>query len=421
MANRPPVTLIATCVVIEAVLLGVLWSITPEHFSQLVSSPDTSSYADVAIALAQTGDLIASSRTLGYPLFLAAGYFVGGAEYGNHVIISLQLLLNLLFTLGCWALLARLSPSAPTAVPVALTLFFFWAGLGMALELLTDFLAAFFFGAFLFGLLFWRSRRLLFVSATSLALATLLRPTFTFVPLLIPIAGYLVGRCTSRVPWAHITGFVFASLAATGISTAYQYGQQGYLGPSPVLAVNIGRTLDVLSESGRSEDGGVGHFQQRISERAGKPYNAVSPSEEERYAVEFFLEEFKARPGAVLLQLSTTVIKYLMAPLDSATMKGRRLFTSSNGLPDKVRVIIGVLCLPVWLLAIWPPFGFSKEAWAYYWLVAILTTMILGLTAINPFQGERIRFPMLAFMLPIAAWNASTLWRRATGRRLVEL
>jgi hypothetical protein len=290
-------------------------------------------------------------------------------------------------------------------------MFFFWAGLGMALKLLSDFLAAFLFGLFLFGFLFWRSRPSLFVSATALGLATFVRPTFTFVPLLIPVAAYLVGRCTSKVPVVHIVGFVFASLAATGISSVYQYSFQGYAGPSPILAKNIGRTLDVISRDGREENRGVDYeaFNRRIAQRAGKPYSAVSPSEKERYAVEFFHEELKARPGAVLLQLSKTAVKYLLAPVDSAVILLIRLANPDADAPPQVRLLLGLVCLPLWLLAITPPCGRSKEIWAYYLLVALFMAYVLGLTSINPFLGERIRFPVLGLMLPIAAWNLSTL------------
>jgi hypothetical protein len=69
-------------------------------------------------------------------------------------------------------------------------------------------------------------------------------------------------------------------------------------------------------------------------------------------------------------------------------------------------------------LAITPPCGRSKEIWAYYFLTAIFVAYVLGLTAINPFLGERIRFPVLGLMLPMAAWNIynlpAFLWRRAT-------
>lgn len=407
MGKKPLVYLLIGCAAIEVLFFGALIFLKPENFFKVVWYPDTSSYARIAQELTERGSLITSYRTLGYPLFMSLGYLLGGQDYGNYLIIGGQLILNLFFTWGFWKFLERLNPSAPAGVRLLLTLFFFWAGLGMALKLLSDFLAAFFFGVFLFGFLFWRSRPSLFVSATALGLATLVRPTFTFVFLLIPIAAYLVGRCTSRLPVLHAIVFVFASLAATGISSLYQYSFQGYAGPSPVLAKNIGRTLDVISRDGRQENRGVDYeaFNRRIAQRAGKPYSAVSPSEEEKYAVEFFLEELKARPAALLLQLSRTVVKYLLAPVDSAVIKIVQFFNPESDGPRYLRVALGLLCFPVWLLSITPPFGSSKEVWAYYFLTALFVAYVIGLTSINPFLGERIRFPVLALMLPLAASN----------------
>jgi hypothetical protein len=402
--------LLIACAAIEVLFFGALIFLKPENFIKMVWNPDTSSYARIAQELTERGSLITSYRTLGYPLFMSLGYIVGGQDYGNYLIIGGQLILNLLFTWGFWKFLERLNPSAPAGVRLLLTLFFFWAGLGMALKLLSDFLAAFLFGVFLFAFLFWRSGPSLFISATALGLATLVRPTFTFVPLLIPIAAYLVGRCASKLPVLHAVAFVFASLAATGVSSLYQYSFQGYAGPSPVLAKNIGRTLDVIA-SGRDDNRRIDYeaFNRKIAQRAGKPYSAVSPSEEEKYAVEFFLAELKARPGAVLLQLSKTVVKYLLAPVDSAVIKIVQFFNPESEGPRYLRIVLGLFCFPVWLLSITPPFGSSKEVWAYYILTALFVAYVLGLTAINPFLGERIRFPVLGLMLPMAAWNISNL------------
>ena len=253
--KKPLIYLLIACAAgSEVLFFGALIFLKPENFIKIVWHPDTSSYVRIAQKLTQRRSLITSYRTLGYPLFMSLGYMLGGQDYGNYLIIGGQLILNLLFTWGFWKLLERMCPSAPARIRVLLTLFFFWAGLGMALKLLTDFLAAFLFGVFLFGFLFWRSGLSLFVSAMALGLATLVRPTFTFVPLLIPIAAYLVERCTSKLPVLHVVGFVFASLAATGMSSVYQYSFQGYAGPSPILAKNIGRTLDVISRVGSEEN-----------------------------------------------------------------------------------------------------------------------------------------------------------------------
>ena len=423
MENKAQNYLLAVCAVIETVFFAALLALPVDDFIKIVSYPDTGSYLRIARELADSGALIASHRTLGYPAFMAIGYLIGGDGHGNYWIIGGQLLLNLLFTLGCWKLIPRIAPKAPAGVRVALTAFFFWAGLGMALKLLTDFLAAFLFAVFLSGLLFWRRGLSLFVSATALALATLVRPTFTFVPLLIPIAAYLVGRCTSKIPALHVVVFIFASLSATGISSMYQYSFQGYAGPSPVLTQNIGRTLQVIA-SGRDDGSGVDQeaFNRRIAQRAGKPFSEVTPTEEQKYAVEFLLAEFKERPGIMIARLTRTAVKYLFAPVDSATIKLARLFDPKRTTPSWLRIVLGVICLPVWILAILPPLNAPRNQQAYYLLVMLLAAYVFGLTSINPFLGERIRFPVLVFMLPVAAINLAQLrarhwpWKRRSDR-----
>jgi hypothetical protein len=45
----------------------------------------------------------------------------------------------------------------------------------------------------------------------------------------------------------------------------------------------------------------------------------------------------------------------------------------------------------------------------YYALTLMLLLYIIGFSAIGAGSGERIRFPMLVFMTPVALWNASSL------------
>jgi hypothetical protein len=47
-------------------------------------------------------------------------------------------------------------------------------------------------------------------------------------------------------------------------------------------------------------------------------------------------------------------------------------------------------------------------------LVTLLLFYIVGITTINPYQGERIRFPVLAFLMPVAAWNLRCLMAHVT-------
>ena len=108
-------------------------------------------YNRIALQLEENNKLTSGQRTLGYPLFLYLGYLIGGRSYGMYVVIALQLMLNLIFRWGCWRLLQRIAPAAGIRLRSIVTLFFFWASLGMALYLLTDFLASFLFGVFFYG------------------------------------------------------------------------------------------------------------------------------------------------------------------------------------------------------------------------------------------------------------------------------
>jgi hypothetical protein len=410
--RMPLLCTLAACAAIEIVFFVWLSSLGVNEFLAFVSSADTPSYLAIAQGLVEKRDLVPSPRTLGYPLFLVLGYIIGGKTHAMHVVIAAQLLLNLLMTWGCWRLFEKFLPDIGIHAKIAATLFFFWAGMGMALYLLTDFTASFFFSVFLFGLLFWRRRVLVAIAATSLTLATLVRPTFTFIPFLVPIAAYLVGRSTEKVPPSQTIAYILASILATGISVAYQYGFQGYAGPSPVLAKNIARTLHtVAKEKGLSKED-YDAFNDRIARRAGKPYATISPSEEEKFAVELFREELRSRPGALLIKLFETSIKYVFAPIESLIIRLIAFITDDNRLFTYARIFLTALCLPVWLLAVMPPLGSGNRRRVYYSLVMLFLIYLVGITAINPFQGERIRFPVLAFMLPVVGWNAHEIYRK---------
>jgi hypothetical protein len=41
----------------------------------------------------------------------------------------------------------------------------------------------------------------------------------------------------------------------------------------------------------------------------------------------------------------------------------------------------------------------------YYLLVMMFLLYVVGISAMAPRQGERMRFPVLAFMLPAMVWN----------------
>ncbi len=151
--------LLIVCVAIEGMLFAWLCALPQKAFWAFVWDPDTLEYWRVARHLVDSGWWLTTSRTLGYPLFLALCYRLGGELYGPYVAIALQLLLNLVLTGLCWRLLQRLAPSVGELGRFWATLFFSWAGTGMALMLMADFLSALLFAVFVYGLLFWRQHR----------------------------------------------------------------------------------------------------------------------------------------------------------------------------------------------------------------------------------------------------------------------
>src|SRR5262249_21109701 len=104
--------LLTACAAIELLLFCWLCSLEQEAFRDFVWTPDTFSYNRIAlqlfeydrVALQLTEDtsLTSGQRTLGYPLFLFLCYLVGGRSYGIYVVIATQLVLNIVFTWGCW-------------------------------------------------------------------------------------------------------------------------------------------------------------------------------------------------------------------------------------------------------------------------------------------------------------------------------
>ena len=410
------VRLMVVCLGIEVLLLSWLVSLGHEAFIQFIWTPDTPSYAAIAEELAERLTLTAGSRTLGYPLVLAAGHFIAGHDYAPHMVIVIQLILNLGFTWGCWRLLEQLAPAAGVRLRACATLFFFWAGLGMALYLMTDFMAALFFALFLYGLLFWRSRSGLFMSGASLLMATLMRPTFTLLPLLLPIAGWLVGRSTSRVPRYYILTLAVCSVSATTLSVTYQYTFAKYLGPAPFLFTPITETLyrAVIQDgvAGVDYSAYTEQFKQDIAQRASRPYASLSLGERDDYAKQIFREEMIAHPKEILFTLAESFLKYLFAPVESVASRITQTYTSETAYLLYVRPILGLLCLPVWLFSFSPPLRAPRRYWMYYVLVMMWLVYVVGLSAIGIGQGERYRFAVLVFMLPVTIWNVQALHDR---------
>jgi hypothetical protein len=397
-----------------------------DAFLMFVSTPDTSSYVSLALRFIDGITVTDGVRTVGYPLFLVPPYWLGGVTYGPYLVIAIQMLLNLALTWGCWRLLERMVPDSSAATRTLATVFFFGAGLGMALYLMSDFLAALLLFVFLYGCLFWRSGTGTLLTGLSLALATLTRPTFTLFLVLIPVIGWLVRRCTSKIPTRDLVAYMMFSMAATAISISYQYTYYGYLGPSPNVAQPIKETLyfGVVRPSEPQVDYELfrTRFEADVERRAGRTYSALSPGERDMYAREIFRDQWRIHPKQIVTNYLMNFFKYIFAPIESIPLRIAELYVGEDGYMRYVRPVVGVICLPIWLLSLLPPTAAPRNQKAFYLLVMICLFYIVALSAIGSGQGERYRFPVLAFMLPIAVRNLASLqtlvatWRRRRGQ-----
>jgi hypothetical protein len=400
--------MLAACAFLELLVLLAPNRLGVQGVTDFVTSPDTSEYLRVAQELVG-GRLVATERTLGYPLFLSVGYLLGWAAYGMYWVLAGQLILNLLLTAMSWKLIETLAPAASNLTKLSLTGFFFLAGVGMSLYLLSDLLAAFFFGVFLYGFLFWRSWKGTILAGTALALATLVRPTFVLIPLLLPAASYFVRRCTSGIPWSQALALMLISSAGTGVNIWHQYRCNAYFGPSPIVAQNLERVLYMATGEGKTDQQKFfADLEAELGRRAGRPYGLLSETEQERLAKEVFFEQFQTHAPQIILLTVRTFVNYFFVPVESIFARVTALTTSQVTYERYVRPFVGVICLPIWVLCLIHPRGqFAQRRW-YYGLILLMWIYLAGITALNPRQGERIRFPILAFLMPIAAWNIQT-------------
>jgi hypothetical protein len=399
--------IVAGTTLIESAVGFWLWQQGWNTFAQFVLTPDTPGYVGIAQHLAETFTLLPSPRTLGYPLFLAVGELLAGRDYGSYLAVAIQLVLNILMTVVCWKMLERLVPSVSETLRLLVTLLFFWAGLGMALFLMTDFMAAVWFGMFVYGFLFWRSRTGLVMAGVGLALATLTRPTFTFVPLLLPLAAHLVGRVSSKIPFGAVVTIAVLGLAATGASVAYQYTFDRYLGPSPILINAVEESLyySEIEGSGMVFIDYKRQFEQRTADAAGKNYSELSPRERDLYAGTVLREAMAAHPVKIALVWGRNFLKYLLVPMESTIERMVVRNQSMETYNAIVRPLLLLICLPLWAFALAPPINGSQRERMYYWFMLLCVSYTMAVSAVAAGSGERIRFPVLMLMLPTMAWN----------------
>jgi hypothetical protein len=313
----------------------------------------------------------------------------------------------LLLTYGGWRLLTRLVPDAGAGVVLTMTAILGWAGMGMAWRMLTDFAGGLAFFGFLYGLLFWRRPLGIASMALLLFAATLIRPSFTFFPLLLPLLVWIVGRVTTCVPWRSAAVLMAACVAGTCVNVAYQYRNYGYWGPSPVVSLGLRNALWHAVERRRFPmlPDYEAELAREIEHRSGRPMAELSPTDEERYVKQVFVEAFRAHPRELIGYFVSGALKYTFVPIEAFVDQCVTAVRGYSFYSRYIRPALFLICLPLWLLALAPPLGASREL-RYYWLLVMVTVAYtIGVSAMLSTQGERYRFPMLAFMLPVAARN----------------
>lgn len=404
--------------ILEFTVYGVLVSRGSSEFHRFVSASDTGTYARPATAMAFHGTMVPSNRTLGYPIVLASFLWIGGAQYGYHLMIAAQLLMALGLGFGTWRLTGRTCPDSSLTRKVVLASAVWFGCLGVSFYVLTDLLTSTAFFIFLYGLLYWRSAAGQVIVGLAAGMFTLTRPTFTFFPLLLPWIGYLVYRMNGRAPKRALALAGAFSVAATLASTAYQLRFNHYFGPSPIAAFNVRQTLNRL-DSPETIDR---RFEIGAFELAGKPFDALSPSDQERVAREIISEDLRRRPITIIATVAATFLKYLLGPVES--LVSRFAQDSSLGAHyGAIRALLTLLGAPVFLLAYVPPPSRKPRVRMYYFIIMSCVVYVLGLSSFAPSQGERMRLPLLPFVVTLAAVNWDE-WRRAFAtrrRRLVNV
>jgi hypothetical protein len=173
-----------------------------------------------------------------------------------------------------------------------------------------------------------------------------------------------------------------------------------------IVAQNVERVLYMAIAEGQIDrNEHLERFESEISRRAGQSYDSLSKTDQQKIANEIFAEQLKLHPREILLLATKTFVKYLFGPVESLLPRIVAWMADESAYQRYVRPLLALIFLPIWILCLVPPVQRLPHRRSYYALVVLFWFYLAGITALNPRQGERIRFPMMAFLLPIAAWN----------------
>jgi hypothetical protein len=420
---QPPERFPWKCLAIPAALSACLFLVAafrgPEAFRVAVSLPDGEGYTSAAWSLLKQGTMPRESvRTLGYPLFLAGCFGIGGETYGAHVAIAVQLVLNLMLMPLSWSYLTHVSNQVSRRFRLIAAYCVWFAGLGLAALLMTDLLAAFCFNVFLFGFCFRRTRRWVALAGGCLLFATLARPAFNGMFVLLPFLALLVNRFARRIPWKQVAVYSVCSICGFGVNSLQERyssevkGREISVKEYGIMFWNARYTLGGCTADNR--EAALAQYRQSVADRMGKDYEMLSRREKETGAWRLLRDLVFAQPSTFVIGLVEHSLKTLVAPVDSLAGWGARFFFGPETvLPKVVRFLIFLLCMPLWLLAYLPGKEVRQRFGAYLIFSGIVLAYVVGLTALLAEGcGERYRLPLLMMILVTAALQADVLSRR---------
>ncbi|MEI6127157.1 MAG: hypothetical protein WCQ99_11460 [Pseudomonadota bacterium] len=355
--------------------------------------PDTWDYVSAAQSILHEDRLPPGMyRSIGYPLFLTVPFWLGGEQYGYHLAIVMQSVLNLLGTLLFWKLLVAILPQIRTAVVMA-SAASSGASFGLALNVLSDFLFGVLMLVFLYASWLKRGPWWLAVSASALLAAGLTRITFGPFLLLLPLIKTLVQRRGHYLPTTSMGVYAVAIVISSGANFALENSRAEHCSESyKAFAMQV-----AVSEKGIAT---MAEIALRIEELIGRPYDQLNRHERDTVSRRVFIEYVLSHPVRFMSCIALNAMKYMLSPVDvvikmaAADLEHNEAFARSP-----VRGIVLLLGLPIWVLALWPGLARRPETRDLYFFALIMTSYFIGFGSVFAGAGERLRFPALPMLL----------------------
>jgi len=404
---------LAVAAMVEAIVFVILCLAGRSLFVELVQTPDSAGYWQVAHAIVEgRGIPIDATRTVGYPLWLAFGLWIGGNGAAPYVVIGLQLILNLLFLRLFWSFQVIVAPQTSVRVRGVIAAAFFLAGLGMAIRIMTDFLSAFLLATFLHAFLLGGGRARQALGSAALAAAIVTRPTLNYVVVLLPLAFLAARELGSTPSWRRAVIACVAAAIGLG-ANSWQDLRSADERSMDTRTYNARVICEQHLDCGvnASKDSRAS-FEATLANMASRPYEELTRGERHALARSLMLSELGQDPIGFARSWATTFLKYLLVPIEGFAQTAFALTGQGSRYVLLARPILFAACMPLWLLCLWPPMRSGRTA--YLVMVAGFTLYVIGLSALVPYAGERMRFPLLFILLPIASMNLTRVMRART-------